>query len=242
MQTSVHIMLMELAPGAHAERERELLPRLHAEEQARYRAFAAKRRRALWLAGRALLLAGLVRVVKDVAPQSLRTAESGGVRYGADGPCLSLTHSRELVAIALADAPVGVDLEWPAPRSLIAQASRVFSATEARALDVLAEDERRESFYILWTLKEAACKAAGLSLWEGLRGVSFDLEARRGTPQPPFPAGDWSFAHARLEPGWRLAVSLRGRMEAAPAECWRLAAPGHWQRQVFQEATLIRGG
>ncbi|HSC48338.1 MAG TPA: 4'-phosphopantetheinyl transferase superfamily protein [Gammaproteobacteria bacterium] len=242
MQTAVHIMLMELVPGAHAERERELLPRLHAEERARYGAFTGERRRELWLAGRALLLAGLARVVNDVAPQSLRTAESGGVRYGEGGPCLSLSHSRELVAIALADAPVGVDLEWPAPRSLVAQAGRVFSAAEARALGALSADERREAFYILWTLKEAACKAAGLSLWEGLHGVSFDLEARRGTPQPPFPAGDWSFAHARLEPGWRLAVSLRGRMEAAPTECWRLAAPGRWQRQLFQEAILIRAG
>lgn len=242
MQTDVHIMLMELTPGAHAERERELLPRLHAEEQARYRAFTGERRRELWLAGRALLLAGLARVVKDVAPQSLRTAESGAVRYGEDGPCLSLSHSRELVAIALADAPVGVDLEWPAPRSLVDQAGRVFSAAEARVLDALTGDTRREAFYILWTLKEAACKAAGLSLWEGLRGVSFDLEARRGTLQPPFPAGEWSFAHARLEPGWRLALSLRGAMDSAPAECWQLVAPGRWQRQAFQEASLIRGG
>ena len=108
---------------------------------------------------------------------------------------------------------------------------------EAERLDTLAASERQDAFYTLWTLKEAACKAAGVSLWEGLRHACFDLVAGYCSLKPPFPAGEWAFMHARLEPGWRLALATRAALPEI--ECWRMTAARQWRREALVQAGRI---
>ena len=235
MHTSVQILFMDIAGGVPP--EQELLPRLHPEEQSRYRTFSADARRRSWLAGRALALAALARVSAQVDAKALRTEESGGMRYADGALHLSLSHCRDLIGIALSTTRVGLDIEWPQPRTSVDLAARVFSAAEAAWLDTLAAGERRDAFYTLWTLKEAACKAAGLSLWESLRYACFDPIAGRYTLEAPFPGGEWAFVHARLEAGWRLALAIRG----APPEigCWRMMAPQLWRQETLVQPASI---
>lgn len=238
VQNSVEIMLMDGASSELAVLERELLPRLHPLEQSRYRGFTHTRRRRSWLAGRALILEALSRHSGTTDAAGLRTDDSGGVLYKDGELKLSLSHSQELVGVALSTARVGLDLEWPRPRPALAAVARQFSPAEAGRLDALPSASRHEHIYSLWTLKEAACKAAGVSIWEGLRNARFDLAAGSFELSPPFAAGDWVFLHAGLAGGARLALAAREAAAQEPA-CWRLAAPGQWQREALVQPAFI---
>jgi len=235
VDTRVHIVIMDIAA---APAEGELLPQLHAEEQARYRGFSREARRRSWLAGRALLLAALARVSGPVDSTALRTAESGGVRYGDDRLHLSLSHSRGLIGAALAPVPVGLDLEWPRHRLAVDQSERVYTGSEAAQLQALSPAERQDAFYALWTLKEAACKVMGFKLWQGLRYARFDLAAGRFWPEAPFPGGAWTCLHARLGDGPRLALAVR---DGGPVEleCLRLAAPQAWNKETLVQPAWV---
>ncbi len=232
---AVHIMLMD---AAAAPTEAALLPRLHPEEQARYHGFTHAGRRASWRAGRALMLAALERVAGTVDSAALRTAESGGARYGDGAWHLNLSHSQGLLGVALASLPVGLDIEWPRPRLAVDAADRVYTPDEAAALASLSAAERQDAFYAYWTLKEATSKAMGFQLWQGLRHARFDLAAGRFLPQAPFPAGPWSCLHACLEGGGHLALAARS---APPleVECLRLAGTGGWNKEALVQAAWV---
>jgi len=231
---------MDTTACPHTELEQELLPRLHAAEQRRYRAFTHPPRRRTWLAGRALLLATLARQVDGVDATALRTDPAGGVRYQDGAFHISLSHCRDLLAVCLAHSSVGVDVEWLRPRPALEQVQRVYSQAEADALLALPETTRLDAFYALWTLKEAACKVAGVSLWEGVRNARFDLADSSFSPHPPFPSGAWRFMSACVEPGWRMALAMRGTEDLSQIECWRMTAPARWQRQELARQTFLQ--
>ncbi len=128
----------------------EGLARLTAERRAR--AAALKRRDD---ALRSLCAGLLLRRYVGDGPFA---AGEHGKPYLPGGPPFSLSHGGNLAVLAVADAPVGVDVEpedrpWPA-----AVARRVLSAGER---DWLAA-EGGGRFLFLWTRKEAALKCAGL--------------------------------------------------------------------------------
>jgi 4'-phosphopantetheinyl transferase len=241
VNSSIQIMLMDLTLDPHTERERDLLPRLHATEQERYRCFSHPRRRQTWLAGRGLLLAALEKQLGHVEPSVLRTDAEGGVRYGDGIVHLSLSHCRELIAVALSDKRIGLDLEWPRPRKSVQHAGHVFSESEAGQLHALPDAEREAAFYMLWTLKEAACKAAGVSLWTSLHKARFGLDKGEFYPQPPFPDGHWWFMSACIEPGWRLATAVCDTEMAPRIECWRMTERGRWCKQPLARQLFLQG-
>ncbi len=82
----------------------------------------------------------------------------------------NLSHSGRKVLCAVADRPVGCDVEKvSAAREALAK--RFFSAEEVAALLALPDEEdRRVFFYRLWTLKESFIKAIG-------RGLSLPLDS-----------------------------------------------------------------
>jgi phosphopantetheinyl transferase len=231
---------MDPAACPHAELEQELLPRLHTTEQQRYRAFTHPLRRRTWLAGRALLLATLARQADGIDTTALRTDPDGGVRYQDGALHLSLSHCRDLLAVGLAHSSVGVDIERLRPRLALEQVQRVYSQAEAEALLALPEAARLDAFYALWTLKEAACKVASVSLWEGLRNARFDLAGGSFSPHPPFPSGAWRCMSACVEPAWRLALAIRGAVDLSQIECWRMTAPARWQRQALARPSFLQ--
>lgn len=232
---------MDTACETHAEREQEVLPRLHAAEQTRYQSFTHPRRRQTWLAGRALLLAALTRQLGRIEPDALRSDPAGGVHYRDDTPHLSLSHSRDLIAAAMAPVPIGVDIEWPRSRAALRQFTRLFADDETARLQALPPAERQRAFYDLWTLKEAAGKAAGVPLLESLRCARFDLDNKIFSLEAPFPSGGWGFLSARLEPDWHLALAANNQGEALRVECWRLSAPDQWIAQPLARQVFLRG-
>lgn len=238
MATTVQILLEDVVAARHAQHERELLPRLHAAEQARYRAFGHARRQQFWLAGRDLLLALLTRQLPRVDATALRTDARGAVRYAGDNVHVSLSHSGNLLAAALATCAVGVDIEWPRPRACVRQARRLFTSAESRYLHALKPADREAGFYALWTLKEALAKAAGISMWNALCGTEFDLRTRRC--QVPASPHTWSCLRARSEHGWHLAVATQDAAHPLQVECWRRTAADGWLAERLREPMTLR--
>ncbi|MFI5693518.1 4'-phosphopantetheinyl transferase family protein [Kribbella sp. NPDC051586] len=103
-----------------------------------------------------------------------RTCAECGKPHGkvrADGVELSVTHSGDLVGVAIADVPVGIDVEAVDPELDVDAAARVaLSPNEVRDLSGYDGIAKAQAFTTYWTRKEAVLKATG----EGLRG---DLQA-----------------------------------------------------------------
>ena len=84
----------------------------------------------------------------------------GGKPSVPGGREFSLSHSGTLALIALADVPVGADIQQLRP------------VTQAARSRVLTPGEREEGdFFALWTRKEAALKCLGTGLGRDLRAV-----------------------------------------------------------------------
>jgi 4'-phosphopantetheinyl transferase len=138
----------------------------------------------------------------------------------------SLSHSRgHALCVALApDAPdmrVGVDLERLRPRDVAALSRWVCDAGEQQALAGLRADPARqiEYFYMLWTLKEAFVKAAGLDFPADMQHVGLDGEPGGALRLRP-PAGFWRAMLLRLEPDWMAALVWEGDAAASPRLNW----------------------
>ena len=134
--------------------------------------------------------------------------------HDAAAPAFSLSHTRGMVACAIArpEVAVGVDVETN-QRDLDAArlAERFFAATEVAALATLPESARRERFYDLWTVKEAVVKAVGLALPPALPHVAVeirsdtDIELKRS---PIAADGAWQLRLLTPARGFRIAVAI----------------------------------
>lgn len=102
----------------------------------------------------------LLRHVLDVTEDGRLQYGENGRPFLPDGPEFSLTHGGDLAALAVCDAPVGVDAE---PRGRSMQQYYMSGVLTPRELAWYhASPEYR--FAHLWTRKEAVMKATGLGL------------------------------------------------------------------------------
>jgi 4'-phosphopantetheinyl transferase len=133
---------------------------------------------------------------------------------GAAAASFSLSHTRGMVACALAppDIPIGVDVESN-QRDLdaVRLAERFFAATEVAALAALPERARRERFYDLWTVKEAVVKAVGVALPPALPHIAVEIRSDRDielTRSPGSAHGVWQLELFTPARGFRLALAI----------------------------------
>jgi len=144
---------------------------LGADERARADRFRFARDRRRFIVRRARLrqwLGGWV----GRAPEALTFAEnSHGKPLLVDGPPFSLSHSAEMMMLAIGDAEIGCDVEWIDP-ALDWQplAATFFTRAERATLAALPPDAARGAFFACWARKEAFVKALGL-------GLSWPLDA-----------------------------------------------------------------
>lgn len=73
---------------------------------------------------------------------------------------ISVSHSDEYIVLAIDKDPIGVDIERIRNRDYISMAERFYTNEEA----LLVKDKGIQSFYELWTMKEAYCKLMGINL------------------------------------------------------------------------------
>lgn len=131
-----------------------------------------------WLANRAALRRILGAAI-GADPTALvfgQTASGKLVLELVAGVHFNLSHSGELVAVAVADRPVGIDVEV-CDRHLVrpeALAGRLFA--DRSEWETLPEPERTRALLQQWTRAEALLKATG----EGVGGGVSDVERRIG--------------------------------------------------------------
>ncbi|WP_183005434.1 4'-phosphopantetheinyl transferase superfamily protein [Achromobacter sp. UMC71] len=137
---------------------------------------------------------------------------------------LSLSHSggHALCAQAPVDWAIGADLERMRPRDLDALAAWVCSGAEQAWLRQADAPLRQVRFYLLWTLKEAFIKAAGLDFPADMASVGL-------TPQPSGalalrpPPGRWQAACWQLGDEWVAAAAWRAAAGEQARITWRAA-------------------
>ena len=88
----------------------------------------------------------------------------------------NLTHTNGLVAcIVTLSVDCGIDAEKISARAnLRGVARKMFAEAEQRQLDKLDGDPFMERFFSYWTLREAYCKARGVSIFHGGKNYFFE--------------------------------------------------------------------
>jgi len=140
----------------------------------------------------------------------------------------SVAHSGDLVAVAVARTPVGVDVEQLDGRrrplggngDLDGLARIVLSAAEQAALAEVPPAGRARAFLVAWTRKEAVTKATG----DGLRVAFSDVVVAAQTGPPrlaswPYPQSprDVSLLDLDVADGYVAALAVIGRCETVRA-------------------------
>jgi 4'-phosphopantetheinyl transferase len=124
----------------------------------------------------------------------------------------NVSHSGALALYAFAwQEPVGVDLEEIRPmadRDLIA--ARFFRPAEACLLRRLGPEDHLQTFYQLWTQKEAVIKANGGDLDDALSPGHFSTGASRPRTRGRTSEQSWTVTRLHPAPGYAAAVALAG--------------------------------
>jgi 4'-phosphopantetheinyl transferase len=123
-----------------------------------------------------------------------------------DGPYFSLSHTGDVVLLAFASTPVGIDVEAPPPTTSVASVSRGLHQREQEELADLPREERAAAFMRCWTRKEAYLKGIGVGIGGGV------VEPYVSTlPRPEQPPG-WrltDFGADRLPAGYTAALAVK---------------------------------
>lgn len=92
----------------------------------------------------------------------------------------NLSHSRQWVVIAIAkQCDLGIDVESISDRrSILNIAQHYFHADEIAQLEkIKQEEDQKEYFFQLWTLKESFLKALGTGISTGLDKINFQINS-----------------------------------------------------------------
>jgi 4'-phosphopantetheinyl transferase len=207
----------------------------NAAERARAAAIAAPLRRAQFLAGRWLAAQLLAQQCGGRPAQWLITSASGEAPRVLDGPGrgrphLSLAHRADVVACALADTPLGVDIELEGSLRGPADERAEFILSDCEHAEFAnLEPDARDAFLLArWTLKEAWAK-------QSASGQGLGLGQMRGLAARALTEG----GNARLWAAQGIVVALcsdtPGRwpqaggkgLDEVPAQCWQLGPVDH---------------
>ncbi|MCB5165676.1 4'-phosphopantetheinyl transferase superfamily protein [Streptomyces bambusae] len=120
------------------------------------------------------------------------------------GVHFSLSHSGDLVLLALAATPVGVDVQLTGTASEADDVAGVLHPREEAELAACPRASRAAAFARAWVRKEAYLKGLGTGL---ARSPSLDYVGTTPTP-PPGPPG-WHLTDLTVPPAYTAAVAVR---------------------------------
>ncbi|MFP5020614.1 4'-phosphopantetheinyl transferase family protein [Pseudonocardia phyllosphaerae] len=186
----------------------DLVALLDDHERERMAAFRRDDDRARYLAAHALVRIVVAdrisadRISADGIPDDRTTAAAlvldrtcrcgkphGKPRVAGGGPEFSLTHSGQLVGVAVSDEPVGLDVEQHRPLSALdGLAEHVLSRAELAAGVPAPAD-----FLVTWTRKEALLKATGEGLSSPMDAITLSAPDASGPRVQAWDGvdGDW---------------------------------------------------
>jgi 4'-phosphopantetheinyl transferase len=209
---------------------------LPASERERAAGFLREEAARRWVASRWALR----RVLREYVGEAAASAELEISGHGKprlpcpSGPQFNLSHSEGLALVAVAERPVGVDVEAIRPRpDLLALAERGLPREEAAAVRGAAAAERPALFHGAWARQEARLKCLGTGFGAGANRHVPTSEAAAGANRhvPTSEAGDRRLARERapavedldVAPGYAAAVAVAAE-EVGPIECRSLWA------------------
>lgn len=141
----------------------------------------------------------------------------------------SLSHSEERVMCAVADMPVGCDVQQEGAADLTL-AKRFFSEEEYNALSACdTEQARVELFFRLWTLKESFMKCTGLGFRLPLNAFCVSVGADGVNVRQTVDAARYRFFEKDPRDGYRYACCVR-----LPADTQETAPV--WETVALEEA------
>ncbi|WP_429970397.1 4'-phosphopantetheinyl transferase family protein [Fructilactobacillus sp. Tb1] len=86
----------------------------------------------------------------------------------------NISHSGNLVTVAVSDQPIGIDIEEIKPKQLD-KLSHAFNVGELAYLNKLKDPRKSEQILRLWTIKEAVLKELGLGLVSKPKSIEIAL-------------------------------------------------------------------
>ena len=90
-------------------------------------------------------------------------SENGKPHFSSLPLHFSISHSKDLCAVALSDSSIGIDVEFAnTGKDILAISERFFALEEH--LKISQSNSREEDFLLTWTKKEALAKLSGLGL------------------------------------------------------------------------------
>ncbi len=206
------------------------------EESKRLAAMGSQKRRRQFIAGHWLARSLAAERTTTKAGEWILVAASTGapamvLRDGRKehGLHVSISHSGESVAVAVAAVPIGIDLEFAVrPRNWLALASQVFSFEENKQLRLASAEEQQAVFLRCWALKEASGKrdGTGLQLQVARKHCALACDEKAATAITwQFDGGCVALAGVR-----EMHVKARGIPEAAKRLFWTFDASASIRR------------
>jgi 4'-phosphopantetheinyl transferase len=135
---------------------------------------------------------------------------------GADTvPSFSLAHSGDMVVIAVADGPVGVDVERDAA-GCVCSVAKALHPADAAWLAGLAEPDRHEAIITCWVRAEAVLKCTGEGIGHGLGGFPVRPGQAGGHGAEGHGVNGCAVRQLPTPAGYRAAVALAGAGRLTP--------------------------
>ena len=193
------------------------LPALAPDERVRMARFTQPRDRTRFAVAHAVMRTLLARYVGGT-PSAIPIAQARGCRPALSTGTLefNLTHSAGRALLAVATAPVGIDLECEGlTLDPLAVAERYFHGEERAAIRGADAGARNGVFLRHWVAKEAVVKGQGDGLDLPLTAFTVRPDRDGGTARVTSHDlarlhGDWRVEYLRLDAGWHAAVAMRG--------------------------------
>lgn len=147
----------------------------------------------------------------------------------------NLSHTDGLAALAIANHPIGLDVEWLGRKGPgLDLAHRYFTDNEYRDIASQPREQQHHRLLTYWTLKEAYLKAQGWGIVDSLDGFEFALEPRGNLQidrieliirhQALAPTFNWNFHHRRIGNAHLLSiasVATAAEVAEVPCQAWQ---------------------
>jgi 4'-phosphopantetheinyl transferase len=144
--------------------EEKLFQILAEDEKQRIDRITSANLRKKFLCGRFLIKSQLGKVL-DLHPSQITLQTTSNGRPELNFPnnsakiiSFNLSHSQDLLALAISNNQVGIDVEFIKNRNFLQIAEFFFDPDEVKALNEINSSGRAEFFYRLWTQKESFIK------------------------------------------------------------------------------------
>ena len=192
-------------------------------EEDRFQRFGTDALRSRWGAARGILREVLGRAL-ELAPAAVRFAYGAHGKPHVVGSTLefNISHSGDLAVIALAQVEVGVDVELPRPRRSDDIARRFYAPGEIERLFAQSDPAARaDSFFRLWTCKEAFLKVTGEGLSRSTRSYEIALDPPRLLWAKGIPDAARRYSVHPLEVGDPYRGAVVAESPSASLRCYR---------------------